>query len=141
MQLIIDDFLEALAKTQVPQKAAILRICEEYENDTSIRITSLEELESHKTPEQILHVEIFEEGVLELPNHLLKCKNLISLDLGNNPLCSLKGIDQLENLEFLFLNDCEPLKEIPSEIGGLKKLKGVDFSGTSITNLPRSFFQ
>lgn len=140
MQLIIDDFLEALTKTNVPQKEAILSICKEYENNPSIRVSSLDELENHPSPEKILHVEIFEEGVLELPHHLLKCKNLISLDLGNNPLQSLEGVERLTNLEFLFLNDCEFLRTIPSEIGTLKKLKGVDFSGTSITSLPKSFF-
>lgn len=70
-----------------------------------------------------------------LPESLLSQTSVTSLNLSNNQLTNLNGIEKLVNLETLNVEN-NRLESLPAGIGQLKKLKNADFSNNRLTSLP-----
>lgn len=141
MEYLENSFLKLLDKTSVPQKKSIKDFFDAYNQKESFsHIIGLEQLENCTNFDEIYYVELINENIYELPTSLFKCKNLKSLDLSANFISSIDGIGSFSQLEFLFLDDCELLREIPSEIGQLKILKVISISNTIIQSLPKEFY-
>lgn len=88
------------------------------------KIKSLTKLTSLSLPDN---------DIQSLPLELTSLKNLILIDLSNNPgLQDITAIEKIVNLEFLSLYRCH-LTEMPPNIGNLKHLKELDLTGNSIT--------
>src|SRR5690606_26700805 len=112
---------------------------------------------------EITEIDFSNKGLSEFPKEILKCKNLVSLNLADNgiirlpiALAQFKHLESLnlsgnQSLSFvdldelfknaafqlneLSLNDCE-LGFLPQEIGRQKQLKKLEVRGNILNNLP-----
>jgi len=141
MEYLKNFFLDLLDKTNVPQKESTINFFQEYnQSQSESHVTNLKELEQCENLEEIFYVDLIGENLYEIPSILFQCKNLKYLDLSSNFINSINGIKGFNKLEFLFLDECEQLKEIPNEIGELITLKGISISHSPIQKLPEEFF-
>ncbi|BFG25438.1 hypothetical protein CerSpe_117120 [Prunus speciosa] len=74
------------------------------------------------------------QNLRRIPESFFTCmENLQLLDLHGTRIKSLPPcISSLRNLRSLYLNNCEELEELPSEIGQLQSLEIFDLNGTGI---------
>ncbi|XP_020424061.1 disease resistance-like protein CSA1 isoform X2 [Prunus persica] len=70
----------------------------------------------------------------ELPKDLGSLSSLEHLDCGQNSFCRLPSLSGLSKLEYLCLNDCRKLREIPELPTNLKVLRG--FGCTALETMP-----
>ncbi|CAK7345780.1 unnamed protein product [Dovyalis caffra] len=75
---------------------------------------------------------------LTIPNKFFQhLAELRVLDLSYTSIRSLpSSISSLVNLQGLYLNYCESLAELPSEVGSLKKLQELQMAGVGVHSLP-----
>jgi Leucine-rich repeat (LRR) protein len=124
--------------TSLPESIGHLRNLKElyiYNNQLSRLPESLGSLSN------LISLHTDQNSLKELPNSLYSLKTLRNLWLSNNDLSTITtDISNLNNLENLSLSDNAQLSELPSTIGDLSSLKGLDIRGTTIHALPESLF-
>ncbi len=88
---------------------------------------------------QYLYVD--QNELIDLPSSITELENLKDLWIGDNQLSSVPmDLDGLKSLENVSFSGNANIPSLPSNIGNLKKLKGLDVRNTSIRTLPDSFF-
>uniref|UniRef100_A0A4W4F338 Leucine-rich repeat protein SHOC-2 n=1 Tax=Electrophorus electricus TaxID=8005 RepID=A0A4W4F338_ELEEL len=74
-----------------------------------------------------------------LPKSFSRLTWVLALQLNNNSLASLPPELQLCNLEIISLSDNQ-LKEIPAELGLLKKLTEINLNNNKLTEIPQQLY-
>ena len=77
-------------------------------------------------------------AIQSIPTEICKLKHLKSINLSDNPgLNTIDNIEQLKNLEYLYLYGCG-LTKLPTNIGNLIKLKELGLTGNSIDGVEQA---
>ena len=120
------------------------------ENIVSVKLVTLEQLRQTKiyhkldnlpeNTDSVFSLNLSEQDLTKLPSEIFKLTNLQKLDISQNKLSNLKGIEELRNLQILNIgmNDFETF---PNEITKLRNLKIINFYWNNIKSFPDDFYK
>lgn len=90
---------------------------------------------------KLQYLYIDQNELTDLPSSITALESLKDLWIGDNQLNSVPmGFEKLTNLENIYFGGNTNISSLPSNIGNLRRLKGIDIRKTSIRTIPESFF-
>jgi Leucine-rich repeat (LRR) protein len=107
-----------------------LKFCKNISNE-NIYVGNVDEI---LEIDNIHYLDLSNQNLTEIPDLILKMKNLRVLNLSGNKIKSCEILNQLHSINILIAKSCQ-IKNIPDEIGLLKNLIIVDLSDNSISQL------
>jgi len=104
-------------------------------NNKSEQTTNTNQQTNQSVPSRGASLDMSGKQLTTLPESVTSRTEITSLNLSNNQLTSLDGIEKLTNLETLNVEN-NRLESLPMSISQLIKLKNADFSNNRLTSLP-----
>lgn len=121
--------------------------CEIKQNSEEFTLTEINSLKSYDNLDslpinfnQVYRLNLSKKNLLKLPQIVFKLPNLQELDVSENKLSDLNGIDKLEKLQILNIG-MNNFRIFPNEITKLKKLKVLDIYWNDIKTFPETFYK
>lgn len=127
------DFLSFIERVSPSNKNEINLFFNHIENIETI--VGLDAFNNSKS--DVLLLDLSSQDLKELPSDFDKLKNVLALDISENKGIDLTNIGRLQNLQVLFIEDCE-LIVVPEELGLLNKIFALNLNENSISLLPDS---
>ncbi|WP_281231187.1 leucine-rich repeat domain-containing protein [Flavobacterium gelatinilyticum] len=93
-----------------------------------------------KDLDKVYRLDLSKKGLKKLPEVVFELSNLQELNVSENYLSDLNGIDKLKKLQILNIG-MNDFKILPNEVTTLKNLKVLDIWWNDIKTFPESFYQ
>ena len=134
-----DIYLEFLKDTQAATEPQIKAFFEKYDQHKDTHtFESIHEALAHK--KEVYYLDLSKKDLAVLPVEITSFPNLLALDLSNNFIKDFAGLEQLDSLEVIFIENAE-LRQAPLELAQLSKLTSINLNNNRIVSIPDSYFE